>query len=116
MWPKVADSSTGSFLGCCLSTLMFFLLSMKRKDQRMRKVKNKVPRCGGRVFCLHAPAGGQVMCVSDSVLTESLGPWGETVSPDGELVGEKHHLDADPNPTSLGCCQQGLARSTSSRK
>ena len=50
----------------------------------MRKVKNKVPRCGGLVFCLHAPAGGQVMRVSDSGLTKSLGPWGENVSPDGE--------------------------------
>lgn len=84
MWPKVDDSSTGSLLGCYLSTLMFFLLSMKRKDRRMRKVKNKVPRCGGLVFCLHAPAGGQVMRVSDSGLTKSLGPWGENVSPDGE--------------------------------
>ena len=74
VWPKVDDSSTGSLLGCYLSTRMFFLLSMERKDRRMRKVKNKVPRCGGLVFCLHAPAAGQVMCVSDSGLTKSLGP------------------------------------------
>lgn len=73
-------------------------------------------QCRGLLFQPYTPARRQMAPISDSVLTESLeraagrkgGPsWG---------LGGKHHMHAVPDSTWVGFHQQGLARSTSSRR
>lgn len=72
--------------------------------------------CRGWLFWPRIPAGRQMMPVLDSVLTKSLEKAaGRKCGPCWGLRG-KHHMHAVPDPTWLGFHQQGLAKSTSSRR